>query len=191
MDRCRLHSDSRTTNSQETGSAGRFASRSTLLDPRFDQDSCGVGFVAQLSGEPSHAILEHALTALSRLEHRGAVAADGKSSDGVGVMTAIPRDLLLQPLGIELDHDKPLGVAVVFLEGESFTSRVELESAFAAQQITLLAWRPVPICPQILGSIAASTLPNIWHVLVTSEDPSDFDRRLYLVRKQFERSAVP
>src|SRR5450631_2921118 len=91
----------------------------TLIDPRFDCDSCGVGFVAQLSGEPSREILNHALTALSRLEHRGAVAADGKSSDGVGVMTAIPRDLLLQPLGIELDRDKPLGVAVVFLEGES------------------------------------------------------------------------
>src|SRR5579862_1903695 len=150
--------------------------RGSLVDPRFDSDSCGVGFVAQLSGEPSHAILNHALTALARLEHRGAVAADGKSSDGVGVMTAIPRDLLLQPLGIELDRDKPLGVAVVFLEGESLDSRAELESAFKAQQIRLLAWRPVPICPQILGTIAASTLPNIWHVLVTSEDAADFDR---------------
>src|ERR1700744_4588534 len=82
----------------------------SLIDPRFDQDSCGVGFVAQLSGEPSHTILRHALTALARLEHRGAVAADGKSSDGVGVMTAIPRELLLWPLGIDLSHDKPLGV---------------------------------------------------------------------------------
>ena len=162
-----------------------------LLDARFDQDSCGVGFVAQLSGEPDHAILKHALTALARLEHRGAVAADGKSSDGVGVMTAIPRDLFLLPLGIELSHDQPLGVAVVFLDGESLASRIELEAAFAAQQITLLAWRPVPICPQILGTIAASTLPNIWHVLVTANDVGDFDRRLYLARKQFERSALP
>src|SRR5471030_1174763 len=113
-------------------------SASSLLDPRFDQEPCGVGFVAQLSGEPSHEILRHALTALARLEHRGAVAADGKSSDGVGVMTAIPRDLLLSPLGIELNHSKPLGVAVVFLEGESLDSRAELESAFAAQEITLL-----------------------------------------------------
>src|SRR5271154_5510939 len=94
-----------------------------LIDPRFDQESCGVGFVAQLSGEPSREILGHALTALARLAHRGAVAADGKSSDGVGVMTAIPRDLLLSPLGIELDHSRPLGVAVVFLEGESMDSR--------------------------------------------------------------------
>ena len=78
----------------------------SLIDARFDQESCGVGFVAQLSGEPSHAILNHALTALARLEHRGAVAADGKSSDGVGVMTSIPRDLLLHLLGIKLDRDK-------------------------------------------------------------------------------------
>src|SRR5436305_14419328 len=71
----------------------------SLIDPRFDFDSCGVGFVAQLSAEPSHQILRHALTALPRLEHRGAVAADGKSSDGVGVTTAIPREWLLQQSG--------------------------------------------------------------------------------------------
>jgi glutamate synthase domain-containing protein 2/glutamate synthase domain-containing protein 1/glutamate synthase domain-containing protein 3 len=197
MDRFRLHTDIRSSVAppgvaQRRGYA--LDSFPNLLDARFDQDSCGVGFVAQLSGEPSHAILGHALTALARLEHRGAVAADGKSSDGVGVMTAIPRDLLLSSLGIELDHDKPLGVAVVFLDGEALASRAELETALAAQQIVVLAWRPVPICPQILGSIAASTLPNIWHVLVTSENedaPADFDRRLYLARKQFERSALP
>src|SRR5450432_1587750 len=104
MDRPRHHSDTRTDQpyckapSRPVDSVPY--SFPTLIDKRFDQDSCGVGFVAQLSGEPSHAILNHALTALARLEHRGAVAADGKSSDGVGVMTAIPRDLLLQPLGI-------------------------------------------------------------------------------------------
>jgi glutamate synthase domain-containing protein 2/glutamate synthase domain-containing protein 1/glutamate synthase domain-containing protein 3 len=191
MDHLRHHSHIRSTQSQVLKDRSTLDSFPNLIDSRFDQDSCGVGFVAHLSGEPAHEILEHALTALARLEHRGAVAADGKSSDGVGVMTAIPRDLLLLPLGIELDHDKPLGVAVVFLDGESLASRSELESAFAAQQIELLAWRPVPICPQILGSIAASTLPDIWHVLVTSDDSADFDRRLYLVRKQFERSALP
>ena len=168
----------------------------SLIDARFDQDSCGVGFVAHLSGEPSHTILNHALTALARLEHRGAVAADGKSSDGVGVMTAIPRELLLHPVGIRLPRQNLLGVAVVFLEAESLDSRAELESGFAAHQVQVLAWRPVPICPQILGPIAASTMPNIWHVLLTATegpdvDRADFDRRLYLVRKQFERSGLP
>src|SRR3984957_17901103 len=161
MDRLHLNSDLPSRQSPGPGSARPFASFPNLLDARFDQDSCGVGFVAQLSGEPSHNILERALTALARLEHRGAVAADGKSSDGVGVMTAIPRDLLLRPMGIELDHDQPLGVAVLFIDGESLATRAELEAAFAAHQITLLGWRPVPICPQILGSIAASTLANI------------------------------
>src|SRR5258708_18760784 len=88
--------------------------KGSLVDPRFDSDSCGVGFVAQLSAEPSHAILVHALTALARLEHRGAVAADGKSSDGVGVTTAIPRAWLLKQSGISLAEESPLGVAVVF-----------------------------------------------------------------------------
>src|ERR1700722_12153245 len=129
MDRLHPNSDLPNSPSQGPGHARASKSFPTLLDPRFAQGACGVGFVAQLSGEPSHAILEHALTALARLEHRGAVAADGKSSDGVGVMTAIPRDLLLQSLGVELDHSKPLGVAVVFLEGESLPSRLELEAA--------------------------------------------------------------
>ena len=52
--------------------------RPSLIDPRFEQESCGVGFVATLTNQPSHQILANALTALSRLEHRGAVAADGK-----------------------------------------------------------------------------------------------------------------
>ena len=87
----------------------------TLLDPRFDHDSCGVGFVATLRNIPSHEILTQALTALARLAHRGAIAADGKSSDGVGIMTAIPREFLLASTGLSLDAGQPLGVGVVFL----------------------------------------------------------------------------
>ncbi len=56
----------------------------SLLDPRFEHDSCGVGFVATTTGEATHDILEKAITALARLAHRGAVASDGLSSDGVG-----------------------------------------------------------------------------------------------------------
>src|SRR5580704_13672267 len=83
-------------------SVSREASPS-LIDERFDHDSCGVGFVASVDASPSHEILQQALTALSRLAHRGATAADGKSSDGVGVMTAIPRDLLVKATNLALD----------------------------------------------------------------------------------------
>jgi glutamate synthase (NADPH/NADH) large chain len=163
----------------------------TLLDPRFDSDSCGVGFVVQLSAEPSHAILSHALTALARLEHRGAVAADGKSSDGVGVTTAIPRTWLLAQTGLTLGAEKPLGVGVVFLPADDAAQRAEIGSALAAQNLDALVWRPVPVRPEALGEIANSSRPAIWHVLVTSNDHAGFDRRLYLARKQFERSGLP
>src|SRR3954467_12607723 len=64
-----------------------------LYDPRFEHDACGVGFVARLSGEPAHDVVNMAVEAVANLSHRGAVAADGKSGDGSGVLTQIPRKL--------------------------------------------------------------------------------------------------
>src|SRR5580704_17038662 len=93
-------------------------SRASLIDERFDHESCGVGFVATLDNQPSHDILTKALTALSRLAHRGAVAADGKSSDGIGIHTAIPRELLLASTGLTLAPDQALAVGMVFLHAE-------------------------------------------------------------------------
>src|ERR1700756_4377610 len=107
----------------------------SLVDPRFDHESCGVGFVATLSNLPSHDILEKALTALARLEHRGAIAADGKSSDGIGITTAIPRDFLLASTGIALDAAQPLAVGVVFFPPNTAESHTEFEQALAAQNL--------------------------------------------------------
>jgi glutamate synthase (NADPH/NADH) large chain len=165
--------------------------KGSLIDPRFDFDSCGVGFVAQLSGEPSHEILTHALTALARLEHRGAVAADGKSSDGVGVTTVVPRSWMLAQSGLKLPSFKPLGVGVVFFPENHAEQRSELEAALVAQNFEVLMWRPVPLRAKVLGEIAAQTQPSIWHVLLTSDEKAAFNRRLFLARKQFERSGLP
>jgi glutamate synthase domain-containing protein 2/glutamate synthase domain-containing protein 1/glutamate synthase domain-containing protein 3 len=165
------------------------SSAPSLLDPRFDHESCGVGFVATLTNVPSHDILEKALTALARLEHRGAVAADGKSSDGIGITAAIPRDFLLASTGVTLDPSKPLAVGVMFFPSDAAESHTEIEQALAAQNLTVLAWRDVPTRPEILGEIALSTLPVIRHVLITSDDPDRrLSHRLFLARKHFERS---
>src|SRR5271169_4809137 len=88
-----------------------------LVSSRFDHESCGVGFVATLHGQSDHEILRLALTALGRLAHRGAIAADGKSSDGVGVQTAVPRSFLLSQTGIALRPDQLLAVGMLFLPG--------------------------------------------------------------------------
>src|ERR1700744_2116329 len=90
--------------------AGASQPSASLIDPRFDSDSCGVGFVASSKAEATHKILEQALTALGRLAHRGAVAADGKSSDGVGILTGIPRNFLLRSAGVTLKSDRTLAV---------------------------------------------------------------------------------
>ncbi len=169
---------------------------STLIDPRFEHESCGVGFVATLTNQPSHDILEKALTALARLEHRGAIAADGKSSDGIGITTGIPRDFLLAETGVALEDAKPLAVGVVFFPPEATESRAELEQAIGAQNLRVLAWRDVPTRPEILGEIALSTMPVIRQVLIAADDlgregrenADKLNRRLFLARKQFERS---
>src|SRR5260370_9682315 len=65
-----------------------------LYDPRFEHDACGMGFVANMSGSRDHRVVERALEALANLAHRGAMDADADATDGVGVMTPIPRGLL-------------------------------------------------------------------------------------------------
>ena len=165
-----------------------------LIDERFDHDSCGVGFVATIAGAATdNSILQQALTALARLAHRGAVAADGKSSDGVGVMTAIPRSLLLHSAGLSLRADEMLGVGVLFTHEGDRRAESLLESCVTDEGFRVLAWREVPIRRERLGEIALSTLPAI-HQLLLSDTRADAEanreRRLYLARKRFERAGA-
>jgi len=88
-----------------------------LYSSRFEHDACGIGFVAHLSGVPNHEILSQALTAVGNMAHRGGVGADGKSGDGAGVLTQIPRAFFereLARLGITYPVDD-LAVGTFFL----------------------------------------------------------------------------
>ncbi|MFW6340713.1 MAG: hypothetical protein ACOC0Q_07580, partial [Wenzhouxiangella sp.] len=66
----------------------------TLHHPDFERDSCGFGLVARLDRQPSREVIEDALAALNRLTHRGAVAPDGKTGDGCGVLIRRPAEFL-------------------------------------------------------------------------------------------------
>ena len=164
---------------------------SSLVDERFDHDSCGVGFVASVDAASSHKILMQALTALARLAHRGATAADGKSSDGVGVLTAVPRALLLSAANLDIDENQALGVGMLLLPEEETRAEALLERCLVSHDLKVLCWRDVPICTEWLGEEALSTMPKIRQVLVvdsSTAEPGTMERRLYLARKQFERA---
>ena len=170
-----------------------------LYSTRYEHDSCGTGFVASLHAHSSRKIVEDALTALGRLAHRGAVAADGKSSDGVGIMTGVPRRFFLRDTGLKLSEDQPLAVGMLFLPQESADSAAaEFDNAAAAEDLTVLGWRDVPLNREVLGTSALETLPVIRQVLLTQEINAiagdtargNLERRLYLVRKQFERAST-
>src|SRR6202041_4145556 len=112
--------------------------QSSLLDERFDHDSCGVGFVASVDAAPSHEILQQALTALGRLAHRGATAADGKSSDGVGVMTAIPRNLLIRAANLAIGEKQPLGVGMVLVPAGETRAEALIERCLVSHDFKVL-----------------------------------------------------
>jgi len=166
-----------------------------LYDPRFEHDACGVGFVARISGTPGHDIVAKAVEAVANLSHRGAVAADGKSGDGSGVLTQLPRKLLAREaerldLG-RISADDLLGVGMFFLPGSSDGESV-VERAIAAQGLRLLGWRDVPIDPEQLGAGARTTLPRIRQALIApaAHSADEFENALYLARKEIERSEL-
>jgi glutamate synthase (ferredoxin) len=163
----------------------------SLLDERFDHDSCGVGFVASTSKDgATHTILTQALTALARLEHRGATASDGKSSDGVGVMTAMPRGFLAEVADLPEAERQSFAVGVLFLPVGETRAEGALERCLVAHGFAILCWRDVPVNVDCLGEIALSTMPAIRQVFVGDRQENGAasrERRLYLARKRFER----
>ena len=157
----------------------------TLVDPRYDTDACGVGFVAALDGRPAREVVDRALVALTRLSHRGAVASDGRSSDGVGILTQLPRKILGAD-AVAMLFFSPGGVA----RESSVFERLISEHGFVE-----ITWRDVPVDASLLGPKARDGLPTIRQALLTaapSEHPStngadELERRCSLLRKAFER----
>src|ERR1700722_3305870 len=136
-----LASTPRPTSGDDSPTTGIFNS---LIDERFDHDSCGVGFVASVDGVRSHEILEQALIALGRLAHRGATAADGKSSDGVGVMTAIPRSLLVKAADLAIDDKQVVGVGMLLLPPNETRAEGLVERCLLSHDFEILGWRDSP-----------------------------------------------
>ncbi|MDV2998845.1 MAG: Ferredoxin-dependent glutamate synthase 2 [Chroococcopsis gigantea SAG 12.99] len=158
-----------------------------------ERDACGVGFIADVKGQGSHGLIEQALQALGCLEHRGGCSADRNSGDGSGLMTAIPRNLLIHWLngqGVGVPAESALGVGMVFLP-QDFDQRserkVQVEQIVKDKNLKLLGWREVPVDADTLGVQARENQPHIEQVLVTSEEGltgQELDRVLYVARSE-------
>src|SRR6202011_2865201 len=162
-----------------------------------DHDACGTGFIARVGGAPNHDIIEHALTALERLTHRGGVDADGASGDGAGLLTSIPEAFFrarAAEQGIELTEHFGLGFAF-FPAGASTEARASVEAAAETERLRILGWRRVPVPTASLGRMALETMPETWQFYVApfhaTRGPSRFEWRLALLRKRAESLLPP
>src|SRR5579885_379601 len=170
-----------------------------LYDSRWEHDACGTGFLASVSGEASHTIVTTALEALAHLTHRGAQDADAETYDGAGILTQIPRKLLLEELAeqhITVAQLADLAVGMIFLPSVERSpdaaqkSRTIIEQTLADVGLHLLGWRNPPLDATILGTRARETAPSITQVLLARPQQLAYDqyeRTLYYARRLIER----
>ncbi|WP_316976168.1 glutamate synthase large subunit [Shumkonia mesophila] len=171
-----------------------FPERQGLYDPRNEHDSCGVGFVVDIKNRKSHAIVSDGLQILVNLDHRGAVGADPKASDGAGILTQIPDRFFREEcakLGFDLPPAGDYAVGMLFLSQNAKTRtrhEATIKRIFEAEGQKVLGWRDVPIDPSCLGYSVKRNQPHIRQVFVARgkncPDQDAFERKLFVARKQ-------
>ena len=183
-----------------------------LYRREYEHDACGVGMVANLSGEASHDIVEKGMTILKRLMHRGATGNDPETGDGAGLLMKIPHAFFRKVIGTlshaeaQRDGDRGenflFGVAMIFGgEGEE----EKIEAAVKGEGCEVLAWRDVPTNPDAIGHDARAVMPRIRQVFIALEQSTAdsrqrlseaecrmsnnfFELRLYVIRRQIEKA---
>ena len=174
-----------------------------LYDPAREHDACGVGLVANLSGDATHTIIQQAIEVLENLEHRGALGADPLTGDGAGLLMEMPDGLLraeAASLGITLPPLGAYGVGMVFLpqnDSERAWCEARIAEAAADKGLTLLGWRDVPNDPAAIGSGAREVLPVVRQCFLsgaagdgTPLTGDALERRLYVVRRVVENAVL-
>jgi len=155
-----------------------------------ERDSCGVGFVAHPSGKSSHDLLPMALKALSCVEHRGGCSADQDSGDGAGILTAIPWQLLRKEFPQWQSEIGAVGVFFLPLDPhKQAICRQITEECTRQEGGQVVAWRQVPIDPQVLGRQARANQPQIEQVLLHMTEgtaPEDLQRAIYILRRRIK-----
>ncbi|CAA7402621.1 unnamed protein product [Spirodela intermedia] len=162
-----------------------------LYNPSLDKDACGVGFVAELSGEYSRKTVTDAVEMLVRMAHRGACGCETNTGDGAGILVALPHGFFAETtkdLGFELPPAGEYAVGMFFLP-TSESRREESKTVFAKVAESLghvvLGWRSVPTNNSGLGKSAVQTEPIIEQVFLTPSPRSniDIEQQMYILRR--------
>jgi glutamate synthase (NADPH/NADH) large chain len=172
-----------------------------LYDARFEHDSCGVAFVADIAGAASHHTVELGLTALENLAHRGAFGADTETGDGAGILVQIPHELLAEvatdELGVDLPGAGGYATGIAFLPrgaDEAAEARRRFGTIAGEEGLQVLAWREVPVDLAQAGRGARAAAPSFWQVFVVPDGDGPYrgavgiavDRAAFVARKRFE-----
>lgn len=164
-----------------------------LYDGLHEHDACGVAFVATMTGEPSHAIVAQALTALRNLEHRGAAGAEPNSGDGAGILMQVPDRFFREVVDFDLPARHGYAVGTAFVPGDDeqvAKTRRRIEEIAAEEGLAVLGWREVPTDPSSLGSTALDCMPTFSQLFVSARGSRTvgmaLERLAFCLRKRAE-----
>ncbi len=169
-----------------------------LYDPRFEHDNCGIGAVVNMKGIKSRRVVEDALRIVETLEHRAGKDAEGKTGDGVGIMTQISHEFfkpITEKLGFDIGGERDYGIGMFFFPQNELKRKQAMklfEIITKKEGMEFLGWRDVPTNPSVLGQKALDHMPYIMQGFV--KRPADvekglpFDRKLYIARRVFEQA---
>ncbi|HKQ29707.1 MAG TPA: glutamate synthase subunit alpha, partial [Burkholderiales bacterium] len=170
--------------------------RHGLYDPSREHDACGVGFVVDMKGRKSHAIVTQALNILKNLEHRGACGCEENTGDGAGILVQIPHAFFVKEstkFGIKLPEAGHYGAGLVFLPRDKAQAKQcqEIVERIAKEEgQSVLGWRDVPTDDSSLGPSARAAEPAFKQVFIARAagvaDEAAFERKLYVIRKRAE-----
>ena len=169
-----------------------------LYDPQFERDACGVGVVANITGDKSHDIIQKGLEVLINLGHRGACGWDPETGDGAGILLQMPHEFFsreCEKLGFTLPGPGEYGAGVAFLPKDAAQrSRCEelFEHIVEEEGLRFLGWRDVPVDESKIGIGSRQVAPHIRQLFIGRgphiTDESHLERKLYVIRKRVERA---
>ena len=169
-----------------------------LYRPGFEKDNCGFGLIANMDDQPSHWLVDTAVNSLCRLTHRGAVAADGKTGDGCGLLMKKPDGFfraVADEIGIELGEHYAVGVVFLHVDtAKADKARAQLAAELQRQGLTIAGWRDVPTDDAACGEEAKQTQPIIEQCFINAPaemDANEFERQLYVSRRRTEKVIEP